>query len=130
VCSRHLTPRKGMDGPLTAPAFTVARSQLIAHPQPVSRAMSLCNGPQVVMGELTEAKALTGSPASRSTPGAASIYLAGAAAMNRKASAAAERASAVDTLAEDTRAEDTRAEAVTGRAITTKTASGPAHLNR
>ena len=75
----------------TAPAaFMVARSRPIAHPQPVSRAMILCNGPQGVMGELTEAKALTGSPASRSTPVVASIYLAGAAVMNRRVSVAAE----------------------------------------
>src|ERR1700733_13729633 len=111
-----------MGGRLTAPAFTVARSLPIAHPQPVSRAMTLCNGPQGVMGGLTEAKALTGSRASRSTRAAASIYLEAGVSTHRRASAAAERASAVDT-----QAADTRAGAVTG-AITTKSAVGPAHL--
>jgi hypothetical protein len=140
MCSRHSTPRAPLMDPAfmvarrevsaTAPAgFTVARSRPIAHPQPVSRAMILCNGPQGVMGELTEAKALTDSRASRSTPAADSIYLAGAAAMNRRVSAVAERASAVDTQVADTLEEGTRAEAVTG-AITTDPAGGPAHLNR
>ena len=135
TCSRHSIARPyarpgygssfsegGAYSPRRFGGPTVVRNRPIAHPQPVFRTASLRSGRRGLLGAVTEAKALTDSLVSRSTPAAASICLAAGAVATHRRVSAAERASVEDTPA---------AEAVTGRAnITIDPRAAQAHLEQ